>query len=162
MFLPISFPFWNELLPFFFFFNKYTHIIYTYELYLKLFNKITTLKKPHTFPRDSSEADRPCSHTPETLPDPRGCPKSQNKGNSRRWATCGKPLIGLFFFLCVLTPAKGSTRNVNISPSRTKPALTAWEHLTEPVNCSASQRRSTFENQKHEVSRTMSSDDLGS
>lgn len=30
-------------------FNKYTHIIYTYDLHLKLFNKITTLKKPQAF-----------------------------------------------------------------------------------------------------------------
>lgn len=85
---------------FFFLFNKYTYIIYTYELHLKLFNKITTLKKPHTFPRESRKTDRPCSHTPEILPDTRDCPKSQNKENSRRWATCGKPLIRHFFYVC--------------------------------------------------------------
>lgn len=86
VFLPISFPFWKELLLFFFFFlfNKYTHIIYTYELHLKLFNKITTLKKPHTFPSESRKTDRPRSHKPEILPDTQDCPKSQNKENSRR------------------------------------------------------------------------------
>lgn len=125
---------------FFFLFNKYTHIIYTYELHLKLFNKITTLKKPHTFLRESRKTDRPCSHTPEILPDTQDCPKSQNKENSRRWATCGKPLIR-HFFLCVLTRAKASTGNVNISQSRTKPALTARGHLTVPANHSIAQAK---------------------
>lgn len=60
--LPISFPFWNELLLFFFLFNKYTYILYTYELHLKLFNKITTLKKPHTFPRESRKTDPVLTH----------------------------------------------------------------------------------------------------
>lgn len=73
--LPISFPFWNKLLLFFIF-NKYTYIIYTYELHLKFFNKITTLKKPHAFPRESRKTDRLCSHTPEILPDTQDCPKS--------------------------------------------------------------------------------------
>lgn len=43
------------------------------------------------------------------------------------------------FFLCVLTPAKASTGNVNISQSRTKPALTARGHLTAPANHSTTQ-----------------------
>lgn len=45
------------------------------------------------------------------------------------------------FFLCVLTPAKASTRNVNISQSRTKPALTARGHLTAPANHSTTQAK---------------------
>lgn len=90
----------ERITTFFFLFNKYTYIIYTYELHLKLFNKITTLKKPHTFPRESRKTDRPCSHTPEILPDTQDRPKSQNKENSRRWATCGKPLIRRFFHAC--------------------------------------------------------------
>lgn len=47
---------------FFFLFNKYTYIIYMYELHLKLFNKITTLKKPHTFPRESRKTDPVLTH----------------------------------------------------------------------------------------------------
>lgn len=43
------------------------------------------------------------------------------------------------FFLCVLTPAKASTGNVNISQSRTKPVLTARGHLTVPANHSTAQ-----------------------
>lgn len=78
------FPSGTNYYFFFFLFNKYTYIIYTYELHLKLFNKITTLKKPHTFPRESRKTDRPCSHTPEILPDTQDRPKSQNKENSRR------------------------------------------------------------------------------
>lgn len=45
------------------------------------------------------------------------------------------------FFLCVLTPAKASTRNVNISQSRTKPVLTARGHLTVPANHSTAQAK---------------------
>lgn len=78
------FPLLEQITTFFFLFNKYTYIIYTYELHLKLFNKITTLKKPHTFPRESRKTDRSCSHTPEILPDTQDCPKSQNKENSHR------------------------------------------------------------------------------
>lgn len=134
------FPLLEQITTLFFLFNKYTYIIYTYELHLKLFNKITTLKKPHAFPRESRKTDRPRSHTPEILPDTQDRPKSQNKENSRRWATCGKPLIR-HFFLCVLTPAKASTGNVNISQSRTKPALTARGHLTAPANHSTAQAK---------------------
>lgn len=125
---------------FFFLFNKYTHIIYTYELHLKLFNKITTLKKPHTFPRESRKTDRPCSHKPKYCQIHR-IAQNQNKENSHRWATCGKPLISFFFFLCVLTPAKASAKNVNTSWSRTKPALTAQEHLMVPANRSTAQAK---------------------
>lgn len=134
------FPLLERITPFFFLFNKYTHIIYTYELHLKLFNKITTLKKPHTFPRESRKTRQTLfSHTRNTARYT-GLPKVTEQRKltqmSNMWQTFNQT-----FFLCVLTPAKASTGNVNTSQSRTKPALTARGHLTVPANHSTAQAK---------------------
>jgi len=52
----------------------------------------------------------------------------------------------------VLTAAKASAGNVNISTGRTKPALTARGHLTEAARCST-EGETPLEDQKHKPPR---------
>lgn len=147
---------------FFFLFNKYTHIIYTYELHLKLFNKITTLKKPHTFPRESRKTDRPCSHKPKYCQIHR-IAQNQNKENSRRWATCGKPLISFFFFSMRANTSKSQRQECQyfMKQNKTSPDSTGASHgASKPQHC-AGQRTNTFENQKHKALWKTCFDDLG-
>lgn len=107
-----------------------------YELHLKLFSKIT-LKKPQTFPKESRQADlvltnqRYC-HIHRTAQSHRIKKLTQM---SNMWQTFNQ------LFLVRASTAKGSTRNVNISQSRTKPGLTAPGHLIAPANRSTAQAK---------------------